>query len=197
MQHIIYKTVINSIPCGPVVLVWRKANEQPQITNIIISRPVAPANREIARLFPKYVSGSCSEIDNICSKIRAALAGEKINFSLELIQFDACSGFQQAVLLETGKIPRGSVASYSFLAARTGSAKAGRAVGTALATNPFPILIPCHRVVRSDRTLGGFGGGPEMKRALLTAEGVTFDKTGRIAKHHFNYQSQQEYLYGS
>ena len=109
-------------------------------------------------------------------------------FSLELLRLETCSAFQKAVLLADYAIPHGNVTSYGLLAAHLGKAKASRAVGTALATNPFPILIPCHRVIRSDRTLGGFGGGSQMKRALLEAERVNFNKAGRVANHHLHYQ---------
>ncbi|MHA1663588.1 MAG: methylated-DNA--[protein]-cysteine S-methyltransferase, partial [Candidatus Thorarchaeota archaeon] len=55
-----------------------------------------------------------------------------------------------------------------------------RAVGNALARNPFPIIVPCHRAIRSDRTLGGFQGGLKMKRRILEMEGVEFDSTSRV-----------------
>jgi methylated-DNA-[protein]-cysteine S-methyltransferase len=58
--------------------------------------------------------------------------------------------------------------------------RAARAVGTALARNPFPVIIPCHRAIRGDGTLGGFGGGLKMKRALLEMEGVRFDRYGKV-----------------
>ena len=58
------------------------------------------------------------------------------------------------------------------------------AVGTALARNPFPLIIPCHRVVRSDGMLGDFGGGLKMKKAFLEMEGVAFDRSGRVQKAH-------------
>jgi len=61
------------------------------------------------------------------------------------------------------------------------------AVGTALAKNPFPIVIPCHRAVRSDGTLGGYQGGLEMKRALLEMEGVYFDTFDRVLTEAFFY----------
>jgi methylated-DNA-[protein]-cysteine S-methyltransferase len=82
-------------------------------------------------------------------------------------------------------IPRGYVSSYSALAACIGRPRAARAVGTALAGNPFPIIIPCHRTVRTDGSLGGFGGGLPMKRALLEMEGVTFDQRGRARTEFF------------
>ena len=61
-----------------------------------------------------------------------------------------------------------------------GNARGARAVGTALAHNPFPIIVPCHRAIRTDGTLGGFQGGIAMKRALLEMEGVLFDGADRV-----------------
>ena len=69
-------------------------------------------------------------------------------------------------------IPHGATISYAELARRVGRPDAARAVGQAVGSNPIPLLIPCHRVVASDGTLGGFGGGLPMKRALLRQEGV-------------------------
>ena len=184
----VYQTIFETSSYGPVALAWSQVNGRPQVTRIIISKPTSPADRKAAELFPGITSAYCAEIDIINSMIKAFLAGGKISFSLELIRLDACSNFQQTVLRAAHAIPRGSVSSYGLLAAHLSKAKAARAVGTALATNPFPILIPCHRVIRSDRTLGGFGGGPQMKRALLEAEGITFDKNGRITNHHLHYQ---------
>ncbi|MCK5539610.1 MAG: MGMT family protein [Deltaproteobacteria bacterium] len=158
------------------------------MVKIIISCPTSPADRKTTELYPGITYASCPEIDSICSEIVAYLTGKEIKFSLELLRLETCLAFQKTVLLAGYAIPHGSVTSYGLLAAHLGKAKASRAVGTALATNPFPILIPCHRVIRSDRTLGGFGGGLQMKRALLEAEGVTFDKTGRVANHHLHYQ---------
>ena len=68
---------------------------------------------------------------------------------------------------------------FTQLNAQLGKPGAARAVGNALAANPFPLAIPCHRVVRAGGRLGGFGGGPALKRALLAQEGVTFDSAGR------------------
>ena len=69
-------------------------------------------------------------------------------------------------------IPYGSTESYATVAAATGNPTAVRAVGTACARNPLPLVVPCHRVVRSDGTLGQYGGGPEVKERLLRMEGA-------------------------
>jgi len=77
---------------------------------------------------------------------------------------------QQAVLAATAAIPYGKVASYRQVAEAVDRPGAARFVGTTMARNPFPILIPCHRVVRSDGSIGQFGGGPDLKRKLLERE---------------------------
>jgi O-6-methylguanine DNA methyltransferase len=81
--------------------------------------------------------------------------------------------FERQVLYKTLEIPRGEVRPYSWIAAELGRPLAVRAVGNALARNPVPFVVPCHRVVRSDGTIGNYGaGGPDAKRALLVAEGL-------------------------
>jgi methylated-DNA-[protein]-cysteine S-methyltransferase len=69
-------------------------------------------------------------------------------------------------------VPRGETITYGALAARAGSPRAYRAVGTACARNPVPIVVPCHRVLPGTGGLGSYGGGPERKRALLELEGA-------------------------
>ena len=96
------------------------------------------------------------------------------------MDLDSCPPFQQAVLRATARIPRGQVRTYGQLAAQLGKPGAARAVGNALAANPFPLVIPCHRVVRAGGRLGGFGGGSALKRALLAREGVAIGETGRV-----------------
>jgi methylated-DNA-[protein]-cysteine S-methyltransferase len=82
------------------------------------------------------------------------------------------SGFRAEVLAHLPEIGYGHTESYAQVAAAAGRAKAVRAVGTACATNPLPVVVPCHRVVRADGSWGGYVGGPDAKRALLTLEGV-------------------------
>ena len=76
------------------------------------------------------------------------------------------------MLRATSEIPYGETASYRDVATRAGSPNAVRAAGTALATNPLPIVVPCHRVLRTGGGLGGYGGGLPMKQQLLTLEGA-------------------------
>ncbi len=91
--------------------------------------------------------------------------------------------FEQAVLAKALQIPRGEVRPYSWIAAEIGRPKAVRAVGTALAHNPVPLVVPCHRVVRADGMLGQYSlGGPQNKRAILTAEGLDLDEVEGLAR---------------
>ena len=85
------------------------------------------------------------------------------------------TAFQEAVWAELRKIPLGQTRSYADIAAAVGKPGAVRAVGTANGSNPVSVLVPCHRVIRSDGTLGGYGGGLPNKTRLLNAEGVTLE----------------------
>jgi O-6-methylguanine DNA methyltransferase len=96
--------------------------------------------------------------------------------------------FEQDVLQTALRIPRGEVRPYSWIARRIGRPLAVRAVGTALANNPIPYLIPCHRVVRADGTLGEYGGGgTDAKRAILDWEGVDATELERLARRGIRF----------
>src|SRR4030088_1323534 len=107
------------------------------------------------------------------------------------MQFDlrGLTEFQQAVLRKTREIPRGQVRPYGWVAREIGHPAAVRAVGSALANNPIPYFIPCHRVVRTDGKIGNYGGGgPEAKRAILTLEGVRVNRLEELARSGIRYQ---------
>src|SRR4051794_41535681 len=90
--------------------------------------------------------------------------------------------FERDVWLKALEIPRGEVRPYGWVAAEIGRPKAVRAVGTALGHNPVPLIVPCHRVVRSDGTIGQYSlGGPENKRTILEAEGLDLPEMERLA----------------
>ena len=82
------------------------------------------------------------------------------------------SGFRQKVLREIDRIPFGETRSYKEMAAGAGNPRAVRAAGSACGSNPIPIIVPCHRVLRTGGGLGGYGGGLELKEELLRLEGV-------------------------
>ncbi len=89
------------------------------------------------------------------------------------------------VLIACSRVPRGYVTSYRDLAVAAGMPRSPRAIGTYMAHNPFPLLIPCHRVLRTDGTLGGYGGGLTMKRELLEKEGIRFERDGKVNPSSF------------
>lgn len=105
-------------------------------------------------------------------QINDYFAGKRDQFEFSIDFETLGTPFQCKVLETTFKIPFGKVMSYSDVARMVGHPKASRAVGNALAKNPIPIVIPCHRVVASDGSLGGYTGGLEYKRKLLKLEGV-------------------------
>ncbi len=86
------------------------------------------------------------------------------------MDFTGRSQFEIKVLKAVQKIPYGKTRSYGYLAKSIGQAGAGRAVGQALARNAWPVLIPCHRVIRRDGSLGGFSGGLKWKKQLIMLE---------------------------
>ena len=98
-------------------------------------------------------------------------AGRRRDFAVQL-DWRLTAGFRREVLRATARIPYGQTASYRQVATQAGSPAAVRAAGTALATNPLPILVPCHRVLRSGGALGSYRGGPEAKARLLRLEGA-------------------------
>lgn len=107
------------------------------------------------------------------------LAGERIELSAPLA-FPPASAFRRRVWEVTATVPYGRVLTYGALAARVGRPGGARAVGQALAANPLPLVVPCHRVVRAGGGLGGFSadGGVKVKRRLLELEGV--ELAGRL-----------------
>src|SRR6476620_9226557 len=100
---------------------------------------------------------------------RILRAGHRHVFDVPL-DLRLARGFRLAVLRHLSEIPYGSTESYAEVAVASGSPKAVRAVGSACATNPLPIVVPCHRVVRSDGSLGGYLGGLPTKQRLLALE---------------------------
>lgn len=101
--------------------------------------------------------------------VEAVLRGED---AVELCDLDQVSPFTRRVLEAAAEIERGQTRSYQWLARQIGMPRATRAVGNALGSNPVPLAIPCHRIVRGDGSLGGYAFGTQMKRRLLEHEGA-------------------------
>lgn len=180
-----YYRLIASI-FGDVGVVWQYEGGVPLIVRIVFPRKDVPTIDMIRENYPDIAEGLHENLEKTCESIGAFLEGACVNFSMKFVGIDRCRDFQRRVLLETMRIPRGSVASYGNLAKMISAPGAARAVGSALAGNPFPIIIPCHRVVRSDGSVGQFGGGTEVKKVLLRLEGVEIDNRGKIVSQEIN-----------
>ncbi|MGI6547776.1 MAG: methylated-DNA--[protein]-cysteine S-methyltransferase [Bacillota bacterium] len=107
----------------------------------------------------------------LAEDLLAYAQGEELRCDLPL-DLTGLTAFQRSVLNVLRQVAFGQLTSYGELARAAGYPGAARAVGQVMANNPLPLVIPCHRVLRSDGSLGGFGGGPEMKQRLLRLEGV-------------------------
>ena len=121
-----------------------------------------------SRISPRILRDP-KRLDAAAREIGEYFAGRRTAFDLPL-DFSLSHGFRQVVQQQLPQIGYGKTRSYSQVAAMVGNPKAVRAVGTACATNPVPIVVPCHRVVRADGSPGGYAGGPEAKSALLALE---------------------------
>ena len=170
-----------------IVIVWGEIGGQPKIKINFFSNERASATELADQIYPYAEIESCEQIDGIADKIVQFLNGEDIHFSLEIVDLDSIKLFQKKVLIAEHGIPRGWISTYRRLSNHIGNPKGARAVGNALKNNPFPIIIPCHRVIKSDGSLGGFQGGMKMKRALLEMEGIEFSAEGRVTTKKFYY----------
>jgi O-6-methylguanine DNA methyltransferase len=122
--------------------------------------------------------------EGLIEDLQAALSGRTTRLEFDL---RGVTPFERDVLLKALEIPRGEIRPYAWIAREIGRPRAVRAVGSALARNPIPLLIPCHRVVRSDGVIGNYGlGGTANKRTLLVWEGVDLDAVARGGRVRHN-----------
>jgi methylated-DNA-[protein]-cysteine S-methyltransferase len=123
-----------------------------------------------SKLTPRVVAGK-RRLELPRRELDEFFAGRLHTFEMPLDWSLVKPGFTSAVLQATARIPFGETISYKGIAGRAGNERAFRAAGTALGSNPLPIVVPCHRVLHSGGGLGGYTGGLDVKRALLTLEG--------------------------
>ena len=158
-------TTVDS-PVGPLLLA---ATERGLVR---IAYAVQDHDRTIAelaaRLSPRVLRAP-QRLAAVARELDEYFAGRRTDFDLPL-DFALTAGFRQEVIRHLPGISYGSTASYRQVAELAGSPRAFRAVGTACATNPLPIVLPCHRVIRGDGSLGQYAGGAEAKVALLALE---------------------------
>lgn len=138
-----------------------------------IALPVEDADAVMAdlarRVSPRVLRAPRAAVTDARRQLDEYFAGRRRSFDLPL-DWRLSSGFRREALRAIAAIPYGATASYREVAARAGSPNAVRAAGTACATNPLPIVVPCHRVLRTGGGLGGYLGGVEMKSRLLDLE---------------------------
>jgi methylated-DNA-[protein]-cysteine S-methyltransferase len=120
------------------------------------------------RLSPRILEAP-RRLDSVRRELDRYFNGGLREFDLEL-DWSLVGPFARRVLRRTARIPYGSVASYGEVALGIGVPRGARAVGNALGSNPIPVVVPCHRVVRTGGAMGGYGGGPPRKRWLLDLE---------------------------
>jgi methylated-DNA-[protein]-cysteine S-methyltransferase len=124
-----------------------------------------------AHISPRVVEVG-RRLDRVHRELDEYFEGQRQRFDLPL-DWRLSRGFRRTVLEHLyADVPYGATVSYLDLAAASGNVKASRAVGSAMATNPIPIVVPCHRVLRTGGALGGYGGGLDAKRHLLALEGA-------------------------
>jgi O-6-methylguanine DNA methyltransferase len=154
------------VPIGPVYVAFNRSG----ISAVTQAADAAAFETSFRAQFGRPAYPVTESPQQLIEDLQATLAG-----TMKRLEFDlrGVTPFERAVLMKALEIPRGEIRPYAWIAREIGRPKAVRAVGTALAKNPIPLLIPCHRVVRSDGLIGNYGlGGPANKRTLLAWEGV-------------------------
>ena len=172
---------------GTLGIVWHETEQGPRVERVFLPDAQTSVEALVQATFVGAQPGSSSPIAEIGERMQSFLGGEAIGFELESVALENCSSFQRSVLLTEHKIPRGWVSTYGRIAKSLGTPSGARAVGRALAENPFPIIIPCHRAIRSNGELGGYQGGSQMKRALLELEGIAFSLAGKVVMRQVYY----------
>lgn len=138
-----------------------------------LALPSDPTERVIEDLRRQYTDlrEDAHALAPACNTLEAYLAGASRSLDIT-VDWRIVRGFMRASLERLAEVPYGTTITYRTLAARAGNERAARAAGAACAANPIAIVLPCHRILRSDGGLGGYGGGLELKEALLRLEGV-------------------------
>ena len=138
----------------------------------VISYGAEPDAADLGRLLRTYGPGIVPDprrTSTVARELDQYFAGRRKTFDLDL-DLGGLTPFQRRVLRATARVPYGALVTYRTVAQRAGNVAASRAAGAALGANPVPIVVPCHRVVASDGSLGGYAGGLDAKRHLLAIE---------------------------
>lgn len=153
-------------PFGSGCVVW----DRDLIHRVFLSSLDTSAEQKVKNSFPGAARNNNSFAEETAAKLTGLASGIPCEVSREFLDFGNTSQFKKIVLNTMHDIPRGQTISYGGLARKAGFPRAARAVGNVLSSNPFPLIIPCHRVVRADGSTGSYQGGTMMKNFLLKAE---------------------------
>jgi methylated-DNA-[protein]-cysteine S-methyltransferase len=170
-----------------MAIVWWESSKGPRVFQTYLHRGRESIDEEIKQIFPNLKPYALKEIIDLRDQITAYFEGKMVRFDLQNVALERCGLFQQEVLRAEYGIPRGWVSTYGRIATHLGRKGSARAVGQALAENPFPIIIPCHRAVRGNGEIGGYQGGSDMKIALLRMEGVQIHPNGKVTMEKVYY----------
>jgi len=164
LLDVAYRTMDS--PAGPLLLAATPAG----LVRVAFDRENHDAVLvELAGAVSPRILRSPRGVDDVARQLDEYFAGRRRVFDVA-VDLRLAKGFRRAVLEHLREIPYGATESYTDVASAVGNPKAVRAAGSACATNPVPLVVPCHRVVRHDGTYGQYRGGPEVKHALLTLE---------------------------
>jgi methylated-DNA-[protein]-cysteine S-methyltransferase len=164
LADLVYATVDS--PLGPLFI----ASTARGLVRVAYEGGRDPVDDLAARISPRIVEAP-EFLDPIRRELDEYFAGRRVHFDAPL-DWALIGGFNRRVLHATADVPYGHTASYRDVATKAGSPAAVRAAGNALARNPIPIVIPCHRILRTGGALGGYGGGAARKQQLLELEGA-------------------------
>ena len=154
-------------PVGPLAV----ASTRRGLVRIAFDHQSETFAEELAAKLSPRVMRAPKRLDEVRRELDEYFEGRRQEFEVP-IDWSLTHGFFRKVLKHTARIGYGSVGTYAEMAAKAGSPRAVRAAGNALGSNPIPIVVPCHRVLRTGGGLGGYGGGLERKEFLLRLEGV-------------------------
>ncbi len=182
LKHLIFNSVI-----GEIAIVWDSSNE---IIKQIVLPDVDTKKHNYGDIHfhgVVYEEHPNDYIYSVMSDVKSIVLGKDVKFDPEQLDLSDLTDFQRSVLLKQWEIPHGKVTTYKKLAQLVGREKSARPVANVLANNPFPLIIPCHRTLRSDWTVGGYNGTTDgkFKRIILENEGVKFENG--VVKKEYHY----------